>query len=34
MDDRILTLSTCMGNGTYDTRWVVQAVLEAQFPRT
>lgn len=34
VDDNILTLSTCMGNGTYDTRWVVQAVLEAQFPRT
>lgn len=33
VDDHILTLSTCMGNGTYDTRWVVQAVLEAQFPR-
>ena len=26
VDDRILTLSTCTGQG-YDTRWVVQAVL-------
>ena len=25
-DDRIITLSTCTGQG-YDTRWVVQAVL-------
>lgn len=24
--DNILTLSTCTGTGTYDTRWVVQAV--------
>lgn len=26
--DRCLTLSTCMGNGTYTSRWVVQAVLD------
>ena len=26
-DDFILTLSTCVGNGTYETRWVVQARL-------
>lgn len=26
-DDYILTLSTCVGNNTYDTRWVVQARL-------
>lgn len=26
-DDKILTLSTCVGDGTYETRWVVQAVL-------
>lgn len=32
VDDRILTLSTCMGTGTYDTRWVVQAVRTGQFP--
>lgn len=31
VEDRILTLSTCMGNGTYDTRWVVQGVLTGQF---
>lgn len=30
-EDRILTLSTCMGDGTYDTRWVVQAVLTGEF---
>ena len=28
-DDRIITLSTCTGNGDYDYRWVVQAVLDA-----
>ena len=33
VEDRILTLSTCVGNGTYDTRWVVQAMLTAQVPR-
>ena len=33
VDDHILTLSTCMGNGTYETRWVVQAVLDHTFPR-
>lgn len=32
-DDRILTLSTCMGTGTYSTRWVVQAVLTGEFKR-
>lgn len=26
-DDYILTLSTCVGNNTYETRWVVQARL-------
>lgn len=26
-EDCILTLSTCTGTGTYETRWVVQAVL-------
>ena len=31
VEDRVLTLSTCMGNGTYDTRWVVQAVLTGEF---
>lgn len=33
VEDRILTLSTCMGDGTYETRWVVQAVLTGEFPR-
>jgi len=33
VEDRILTLSTCTGNGTYDTRWVIQAVLDAEFAR-
>lgn len=28
LDDRILTLSTCTGTGKYETRWVVQAVLD------
>ncbi len=32
-NDRILTLSTCMGTGTYSTRWVVQAVLTGEFSR-
>ena len=27
IDDYILTLSTCVGNNTYETRWVVQARL-------
>ena len=31
--DRILTLSTCTGTGTYDTRWAVQAVLTGEFAR-
>ena len=31
VEDRVLTLSTCMGDGTYDTRWVVQAVLTGEF---
>lgn len=30
-EDRILTLSTCIGSGTYWTRWVVQAVLDDQW---
>ena len=30
--DRILTLSTCMGTGRYETRWVVQAVLTGFWP--
>ena len=29
-DDYILTLSTCTGTGKYDTRWVVQAVLNGK----
>ncbi len=33
VDDRILTLSTCMGIGTYETRWVVQAILTGEFSR-
>jgi len=33
VNDRILTLSTCIGNGTYRTRWVVQAVLTGEFSR-
>lgn len=33
VDDHVLTLSTCMGTGTYDTRWVVQAVLNGEFSR-
>jgi sortase B len=33
VEDSILTLSTCTGKGTYDTRWVVQAVLTAQWSR-
>lgn len=31
VDDYILTLSTCTGNGTYETRWVVQAILTGQW---
>ena len=31
VDDHILTLSTCTGTGTYETRWVVQAVLTGKF---
>ena len=31
VEDRVLTLSTCTGNG-YDTRWVVQAVLNDGVP--
>ena len=30
-DDRIVTLSTCTGNG-YETRWVVQGVLRQVWP--
>ena len=33
VEDHILTLSTCTGTGTYDTRWVVQAVLTGEFSR-
>jgi len=33
IDDSILTLSTCTGNGTYQTRWVAQAVLTGEFER-
>lgn len=33
VEDNILTLSTCTGTGTYDTRWVVQAVLDGEFVR-
>lgn len=33
VEDQILTLSTCMDIVTYDTRWVVQAVLTGEFPR-
>ena len=33
LDDYILTLSTCVGNGTYDTRWVVQARLTGVWTR-
>ena len=32
-EDRILTLSTCMGTGRYETRWVVQAVLTEEISR-
>lgn len=32
-EDSILTLSTCTGTGTYETRWVVQAVLTGEFSR-
>lgn len=32
-EDYILTLSTCTGTGTYNTRWVVQAVLTGEFSR-
>ena len=31
--DRILTLSTCVGNSTYETRWVVQAYLTGVWER-
>lgn len=33
VEGRILTLSTCTGTGTYDTRWVVQAVLTGEFSK-
>lgn len=33
VEDHILTLSTCTGTGTYDTRWVVQAVLTGEFSK-
>lgn len=32
-DDQIITLSTCTGNGDYDYRWVVQAVLDATWTK-
>lgn len=32
-DDFILTLSTCTGNGKYETRWVVQAALNSKWDR-
>ncbi len=32
--DKILTLSTCTGNGRYETRWVLQAVLTGEFSLT
>lgn len=32
-DDYILTLSTCTGTGTYETRWVVQAMLDGQWKK-
>lgn len=32
-EDRVLTLSTCTGTGTYDTRWVIQAILDTEFAR-
>lgn len=32
--DHILTLSTCVGDGTYDTRWVVQGVLIEEYFET
>lgn len=31
--DHILTLSTCVGNSTYETRWVVQACLTGVWER-
>ena len=31
VDDSILTLSTCTGTVTYETRWVVQAILTGQW---
>ena len=34
ISDHILTLSTCTGNGRYETRWVVQAVLRQEWPRS
>ena len=33
VEDRVLTLSTCVGDGKYENRWVVQAVLTGEFPR-
>ena len=32
-DDSILTLSTCTGTGTYESRWVVQAMLDDQWDK-
>ena len=32
-EDSVLTLSTCIGSGTYATRWVVQAVLDDQWSK-
>ena len=33
LDDLILTLSTCVGGGKYETRWVVQAALNGQWEK-
>lgn len=33
VEDSILTLSTCMGTGTYQTRWVVQAVRSGSWEK-
>ena len=33
VDDKILTLSTCSGDTTYATRWIVQAYMPAAVPK-
>lgn len=33
IEDSVLTLSTCTGTGTYETRWVVQAALLGQWDK-